>query len=75
MAHIGWTYLVTHVVAMEERAPDGATHTVHYFATDDGGLFDGEQSMLNELGAAGWELFLIREHESGPRHYFRRPRA
>lgn len=75
MAQTGWSYLVTHLVTLDRTSAEGRPQSVNLFATDDGGLFEDEQSMLNELGATGWELFLVREHESGPRHYFRRPRA
>jgi len=75
MAQIGYSYLVTHVVTLDYCEGDCKPGPVTMFATEDGTLFLDEPTMLAELGASGWELFLIREHDTGARHYFRRPRA
>jgi hypothetical protein len=63
MARYGWSYLLVKRTA--ERTLESY----------DGGRFSDEQSMLDELGAVGWELVAVREEEGLVRYYFKRPRA
>ncbi len=72
MARIGWSHLV--VIRHAEKKLANSP-SLRPFATADGGYFENEQGMLEELGAAGWELLFIREAGDDLHYYFKRPRS
>jgi hypothetical protein len=63
MGRYGWSYLQV------------TLHEAGHWLASDGGSFADERSMLDELGATGWELVAVRERPSGVVFYFKRPRT